>query len=153
MWALEARQRIHLEGATLAHEGMDQFSLNHDPAQDSYHISGYARSSSGRQYGLCLLIPIGFPYARPPLYLTDPYPLYAADGSKIASLGLSHAMHTLEPHANGMVQICHWRDSRWHSGIRLSKVMVKGLLWIEAYEQHLATRQSIAEFVRTMSET
>lgn len=152
MWSSEARQRIHLEGLLLSYEGMDQFSLSHDHVQDSYHISGYARSSSGNRYGLCLLIPNGFPNARPPLYLTDPHPLYAADGTRIASLGLSHSMHTLTPHTNGMIQICHWRDNRWHSGIRLSKVLLKGMVWIEAYEQHLATRQSIADFVRTMSE-
>jgi hypothetical protein len=152
MWSLEARQRINLEGVLLSNEGMGQFVLSYDRAQESYHISGYAQSSSGKNYGLCLLIPDGFPYSRPPLYLTDPHPLYAADGTRIASLGISHSMHTLAPHANGMIQICHWRDSRWHSGIRLSKVFLKGLLWIEAYEQHLATRNSIADFVRSMSE-
>jgi len=50
-------------------------------------------------------------------------------------------------------QICHWRDARWHSGIVLQKVFLKGLLWIEAYEQHLATGLSLADFVRTMAET
>jgi hypothetical protein len=52
-----------------------------------------------------------------------------------------------------MVQICHWRDARWHSGILLYKVFLKGLLWIEAYEQHLATGRNLSEFVGTMTET
>jgi hypothetical protein len=71
----------------------------------------------------------------------------------ISSLGVSHAMHTLEPSASGWVQVCHWRDARWHSGIVLQKVFLKGLLWIEAYEQHLATGLPLADFVRTMAET
>jgi hypothetical protein len=51
-----------------------------------------------------------------------------------------------------LVQICHWRDGRWHSGILLLKVFLKGLLWIEAYEQHLATGRNLSEFVGTMAE-
>ena len=62
-------------------------------------------------------------------------------------------MHTLTPSTNGMVQICHWRDNRWHSGIVLQKVFLKGLIWIEAYEQHIATGRDLADFVRTMAET
>jgi hypothetical protein len=60
-------------------------------------------------------------------------------------------MHTLAPDTNGYVQICHWRDDRWHSGIMLQKVFLKALIWIEAYEQHLATGHPIAEFVLTMA--
>jgi hypothetical protein len=74
------------------------------------------------------------------------------DGSSVSSLGVSHQMHTLTPHSNGWVQICHWRDARWHSRILLQKVFLKGLIWIEAYEQHLATARPLAEFVQTMGE-
>jgi hypothetical protein len=61
-------------------------------------------------------------------------------------------MHTLGPGPSGEVQICHWRDNRWHAGITLDKVLLKGLLWLEAYEQHLTTGQPIDGFVRTMRE-
>jgi len=86
------------------------------------------------------------------MYVTDPYPLRMFDGSFVTGQGVSHQMHTLTPHPNGWPQICHWRDARWHSGILLQKVFLKGLLWIEAYEQHLATGRPIAEFVLTMAE-
>src|SRR5438128_1122910 len=105
MWTLEQRKRINLEGAIIQSEGLTQFSLSHDPARDSYHVSGYASSSSGRRYGLCVLIPDGYPYRRPPMYLTDPNPLYAADGTRISARGICHDMHTLEPLSNGMIQL------------------------------------------------
>jgi hypothetical protein len=85
------------------------------------------------------------------MYLTEPFPLLMADGRMVSSLGVSHSMHTLTPSPNGFVQICHWRDERWHSGILLQKVFLKGLLWIEAYEQHLATGRPLADFVLTMT--
>lgn len=87
------------------------------------------------------------------MYITDPLPLLMHDGTPVSNLGAVHKMHTMAPSTNGMVQICHWRDNRWHSGIVLQKVFLKGLLWIEAYEQHIATGRDLADFVPTMAET
>ena len=152
MWTTEQRQRLYIEHETLQREGFTQFTVYHDKVNDTYYASGYATSNAGYRYGLYLTIPSGFPYKRPFMYVTDPLPLLMRDGSKLASLGVSHYMHTLTPSSNGMVQICHWRDERWHSGILLFKVFLKGLLWIEAYEQHLATGRNLSEFVGTMAE-
>ena len=153
MWTTEQRQRLYIEHETLQREGFTQFSVYYTQGTDTYYASGYATSSSGRRYGLYITIPSGYPHQRPLMYITDPVPLLMRDGTRITSLGVSHFMHTLEPSTNGMVQICHWRDTRWHSGILLHKVFLKGLLWIEAYEQHLATGRNLSEFVGTMPET
>jgi len=153
MWTTEQRQRLYVEHETLQREGFTQFSVYQNKDTDRYYASGYATSNSGRRYGLYIAIPNGYPHARPMMYVTDPLPLLMSDGRKLASLGLSHYMHTLEPSSNGMVQICHWRESRWHSGIMLLKVFLKGHLWLEAYEQHLATGRNLSEFVGTMAET
>lgn len=152
MWTADQRNRLAIEHQILQREGFSQFSVYHDNAYDSYNASGVATSSSGRRYNLYSPIPSGFPTQRPPLYLTDPNPLLKADGTAICRLGVSHAMHTLTPHDKGWVQICHWRDARWHSNIVLQKVFLKALLWIEAYEQHLATGRDLADFVGTMAE-
>ena len=153
MWTYEQRQRLILESQILIREGFDQFQVFRDPTHDSYSASGYATTSSGHRYYLYIPIPSGYPYQRPPLYVTEPNPLLMYDRRPVSSLGVSHYMHTLTPHAAGWPQICHWRDARWHSQIVLQKVFLKGLLWVEAYEQHLATGQHIADFVRTMAET
>ena len=153
MWTNDQRQRLWLEHALLQQEGFTQFSVYLYRATDTYEASGLTLSSSGCRYGLSIPIPCGFPQQRPPMYITEPFPLWMADGSLISALGVSHRMHTLAPSSNGMVQICHWRDTHWHAGIHLHKVFLKGLVWIEAYEQHLATGQPLAEFVPTMGET
>jgi ubiquitin-protein ligase len=152
MWTAEQRQRLVLEHALLQSEGLTQFSVYWDRAADTYEASGPTSSSSGHWYHLRIPIPSSFPYQRPAMYLTDPFPLFMADGHTVSSLGVSHHMHTLAPSSSGWVQICHWRDARWHSGIFLQKVLLKGLIWIEAYEQHLATGRSVADFVATMAE-
>lgn len=87
------------------------------------------------------------------MYVTEPHPLLMRDGTPMSKLGAAHKIHTMTPSTNGMVQICHWRDNRWHSRIVLQKVFLKGLIWIEAYEQYIATGRDLADFVRTMAET
>jgi hypothetical protein len=140
------------EHMALQKEEMSQFSVYHDKTRDDYYGAGWATSSSGKRYDLFLSIPTNFPDGRPELYITDPLPLRAADGSLVSALGVSHAMHTLTPSASGWVQVCHWRADRWHPGILLYRVFLKGLLWVEAYEQHLATGRPLSEFVATMAE-
>ncbi|TFV48276.1 hypothetical protein [Bradyrhizobium niftali] len=152
MWTQGQRDRLAVEHQILQNEGFTQFSVYRNPSDDTYYASGYATSNAGRNYFLYMPIPSGFPAQRPPLYITDPIPLLTYNGTPISSLGVSHAMHTLTPHAGGWVQVCHWRDARWHSGIVLQKVFLKALIWIEAYEQHLATGRDLADFVRSMAE-
>ncbi|MBZ5538108.1 MAG: hypothetical protein LAO31_19320 [Acidobacteriia bacterium] len=153
MWTAEQRQRLLLEHEILQREGFTQFSVYQDRAADTYFASGVTLSNAGYRYRLHIPIPSGFPYQRPPMYITEPLPLLMADGTPLSRLGVSHQMHTLAPSSNGMVQVCHWRDARWHSSILLQKVFLKGLIWIEAYEQHIDTGRPLAEFVRTMGET
>ncbi|MBL8542535.1 MAG: hypothetical protein JNJ63_01885 [Hyphomonadaceae bacterium] len=149
---MDQRTRLALEHQILQREGFSQFGVYHQPGGDTYCAHGVATSSSGKRYTLFSPIPAGFPSQRPPLYITEPHPLLMADGARVSSLGVSHNMHTLTPHDAGWVQICHWRDARWHAGIVLQKVFLKGHLWIEAYEQHLATGKPLADFVRSMAE-
>ena len=153
MWTTDQLQRLYLEHHALIREGLDQFGVYHDKPSDVCWAAGYATSNAGFRYRLYIPIPSGYPYQRPSMYITDPQPLLMRDGSRVSSLGVSHSMHTLTPHEHGWPQLCHWRDARWHSGIMLHKVFLKGLLWIEAYEQHIATGQPLADFVRTMAET
>jgi hypothetical protein len=153
MWTIEQRTRLALEHQLLQTQGLAQFSVYHHTSSDSYSASGTAMSNSGRGYYLHIPIPGGFPTQRPAMYLTDPCPLPMANGAALHTLGVSHSMHVLSPFSNGWVQICHWRDNRWHPGIHLYKVLLKGLIWIEAYEQHLLTGRPLADFVATMAET
>ena len=144
-------ERLTYENQVLQHDGMPQFRIYKDQAS-GYYLSGDHRTSANHLYTLWSPIPSGFPNSRPHLYILTPNPLLGFGGTKtINSYGLSHRMHTLSSGSNGEVQICHWRDERWHSGITFNKVMIKAMLWLEAYEQHLWTGRDINEFVRTMS--
>lgn len=152
MWTMAQRERLVLEHHVLHNNGLTQFSVYHDRATDRYDVLGTSYSNAGNPYDLWIPVPRGYPDARPPLYIIRPNPLPMASGGMIHALGVSHAMHTLTPGPRNEVQICHWRDNRWHAGITLARVLLKGLIWLEAYEQHLATGDPISRFVTTMKE-
>lgn len=126
MWSPEQRQRMYLEHQVLQNEGFDQFSVCYDRGTDTYWGAGMATTNSGRQYRLYVSLPPGYPLERPSMYVREPSPLLMHDGTALTSIGVTHHMHTLAPHAHGWPQICHWRESRWHSGIMLHKVFLKG---------------------------
>ena len=145
-------QRLTYENQVLERDGMSQFRIYR--AQDNdYYLSGDHRTNSRNMYTLWCPIPYGFPHSRPPLYVHSPNPLFAwGRANTINGFGTSHRMHTLSNGPNGEVQICHWRDDRWHSGITFNRVLMKAMLWLEAYEQHLSTGYDIDAFVSTMNQ-
>jgi len=150
MWTRAQLERLALERAVLQGAGLTQFDLYYDRTRDIYDVYGTAHTNVGHVFDLWIPIPKGFPETRPPLYVAKPNLLRDAFGGTINSRGVSHDMHTLGVGPGGVVQICHWRDARWHAAITLDKVLLKGLVWLEAYEQHLTTGKPISHFVRTM---
>jgi len=145
------QERLSLENQILQHDGLSQFQVYQSNDGYSFFLWGTYRTNSANSYEIWSPIPSGYPSSRPPVYVRKPNPLwgYSYDMS-INAYGVSHNMHTLSNGPNGEVQICHWRDERWHSGITLNKVMIKVVLWLEAYEQHLSSGDPITNFVRTM---
>ena len=146
-------ERLGLENQVLLRDGLSQFQIHRSQSGESFFLWGNHKTSAGNSYSIYGPLPGRYPDSRPPIYLYEPNPLYGYGYSRtINSYGLSHYMHTLSNGPSGMVQICHWREDRWHSGITLNKVVIKVLLWLEAYEQHLSTGQTISEFVSTMQQ-
>lgn len=142
-------ERLNFENQILEAEGMSQFRVY--AGTGTYYLWGEHRTNAGYSYHLWSPLPSDFPTGRPPVYVHSPNPLWGFGSARtINSYGISHAMHTLENGPNQEVQICHWRSDRWHSGLTLNRVMLKTMLWLEAYEQHVATGANIESFVRTM---
>ena len=145
-------ERLNLENQILEQNGMSQYLIRYSTQGAFYYIYGDYISSSRRNYTIWCRLPENYPDKCPSVYVHKPNPLIGYGGIQVNSYGMSHDMHTLEPNSSGEVQICHWRQSRWHSGITLNKVMLKVMLWFEAFEQHLSTGRTINEFVATMRE-
>lgn len=146
-------ERLILENQILNRDSFSQFQVYTGQSPGSYYLWGDHRTNSANSYKIWSPIPGQYPYSKPPVYVHQPNPLWGFGYLKtINSYDVSHRMHTLSNGPNGEVQICHWSSDRWHSGITLNRVMLKVVLWLEAYEQHLATGKDICDFVRTMTQ-
>ena len=145
------QERLVLENQVLQRDGFSQFQVYLSGSATDYDLWGTHRTNSGAPYRIWSPIPPRYPYERPPVYVYEPNPLPAYGyGQNVNGCGVSHSMHTLSNGPNNEIQICHWRDDRWHSALTLNKVMLKVVLWLEAYEQHLSSGSPIDDFVRTM---
>ena len=101
-------------------------------------IEGEVRTNSTKRYVLRVELPSDFPNSTPKMYVVRPRPLLGHRGFDIADIGANPSMHTLDPKA-GAVRICHFHPDHWGPEQTLYKVVLKGRIWLEAFEGHVAT--------------
>jgi hypothetical protein len=150
------KTRLHSEEAIMVKE-MPQFRLyqmNHERYFEGYHTT----STNSKCYKLKLAIPDYYPDEMPKLYIVSPSLLFCrfrdvqtiiALGMSyglqtINSMGITHAFHTLENGPGGCVQICHFKSALWDASKTCIAVLMKGILWLEAYEVYLNTGMDIS---------
>ena len=96
-------------------------------------------SQSGKRYTIHIRLD-GFPEVLPKVYIKSPRPLRDCRGN---ALGCSGAMHVLPPDSDGSTQVCHYGATQWSANTGLVKVVLRVLLWLNAYEMHLQTGRNI----------
>lgn len=141
---MEQCQRLAVEQKLLA-KYMPDFRF-YDPRGDTY-VEGWAQTRGGKSFKLKVMLPPEYPYAKPSLYVMSPVtlPRHGGQGT-VNDVGCTHSFHTLENGPDGCVQICHTRG--WDASITLVKVLLKGIVWMEAYSAHLRTGCEIADYLR-----
>ena len=110
--------------------------------------------SNEKKCTLRVYIPSNFPNDCPKMVAIPPqrtwfsYYLRKKDGSKMN--GKSAEFHTLSG-IDGYIHICHFKASLWTDNNTLYQVVMKGLIWLEAYEAHLRTGKSMDVFLAEMA--
>ena len=150
MWSPAQQKRLAVEEQILANE-LPQFRL-HNRHEDTF-ISGYqGANGSSRRYELKLTLTRHYPFEMPSLYVVSPFTLWKRClCCTINAEGTSHAFHTRPNGLGGCVQICHFID--WVSTNTCLAVLQKGILWIQAYENHRSTGEDIADFLGNNAKT
>lgn len=149
--AMNARKRARLakeQELLTQHFPGANIQFPEDPARAGV----VAPLSTNRKRRYVLWIPLGgFPNERPDMYIVEPSPLRDRRGKKLKKIGVSFSMHLLSPDAHGYPQICHHSDAAWTPNLTLYKVVMKGRIWLEAYEQHLAKGEDIDRYLPHMA--
>ena len=145
MWSRAQQHRLALERQILAQE-LPQFYF-YNMTGDTY-IEGWQNTASGgKNYQLKLVLGCHYPDEMPKLYVTYPHTLITNEiWVTLNEKGTSHFFHTLSNGPSGCVQICHTKTELWNSTMTCVAVLMKGIIWLEAYEAHLRTGRDLCEF-------
>jgi len=104
------------------------------------------KTQSGKVYRLNIRLKPDYPNSLPEMFVVYPLPLRQFDGSVLN--GVSHIMHTLS-NDNDKIQICHFKRENWNPNQSLYKIILKGKIWLEAYEGHLRTQNTIDYYLKS----
>lgn len=121
----------------------------HDKTGNTYVQGKVTPNGTWNRYRLRLDIPPDYPHSKPSLYVTSPV-ILRKHGSRdeLNDEGISHRFHTLGTGHGGCVEICTVGD--WDASITCVKLLIMGVMWLEAYTQHLKTGESINERLKKM---
>ena len=138
-WSEAQRNRLAAEKAVL-----DQYlpgSVKWIDPTGKTKVEVTLKTNNDNQYTLRIYIG-NFPNSVPDMVVvSSPKPMPDWEESSIT--------HTLSKH-DGFLRICHYHDSQWTPRSSLIEVIMKGRVWLEAYEGHLRTEKPMDYFLREM---
>ena len=139
-WSEAQRNRLAAEKSVLDHyfSGCVKWI---DPAGDT-KVEVNLKTNNDNRYTVRIYIG-NFPNSVPDMVVVNsPKPM--------PDWGCSDSAHTLGKR-DGYLQICHYHDSQWTDRSSLYEVVMKGRVWLEAYEGHLRTGKPMNYFLREMT--
>lgn len=102
--------------------------------------------TNNKEYTLRIYVPSDFPNSCPEMVVSSPSRcLSKRDGAEMC-FG-SDDDHTWGS-KDGCTKICHYKPAAWTDDNTLYQVTMKGLIWLEAYEAHLRTGNSLSDYLQ-----
>lgn len=102
--------------------------------------------TNNREYTLRIYIPGDYPSSCPQMVVSNP-PYCLRKGYGIVMDLPNDDDHTWRS-KDGCTQICHYKPVEWTDDNTLYQVTMKGLIWLEAYEAHLRTGNSLSNYLQ-----
>jgi len=118
----------------------------YDKTGDTYVEGWVTPNGTSKRYRLRLDIPHDYPDEQPEIYVTSPVILWKHGGhEKLNDEGVSGCFHMLGTGHGECVRICTLCD--WEESLTCLKLLIMGVMWLEAYEAHLDSGDDIADFL------
>ena len=144
-WSLGQRKRLALENTILEsyfHRDKVKWINPTDEAQVEVKVT----CSNDKKYILRVYLPPDFPNSCPSMVIISPCGLLKKRNGSLLNC-MSGGDHTLSS-KDGYTQICHFRPNLWRDENTIFQVIMKGLVWLEAYEVHLKTGETLDTFLQ-----
>ena len=146
-WSSQQQARLGLEKDILDTKLKNVNWINPRSAGNT-RVEWRVNTNDGNPYTLRVYLANDFPSGCPILVVSSPSsPLRKKDGSLLNSM--SGSDHVLSAH-DGLTQICHFNSSKWTSENTIYQVLMKGRIWLEAYEIHLRTGEHLEKYLAHM---
>jgi len=146
-WDTQQQRRLGMEKGILQ-DKLRNASWFNPTSKGNTRVEWRVNTNNGNSYTLCVYIPSNFPNECPILVVSSPSsPLRKKDGSLLNST--SGADHTWGAH-DGLTQICHFDKGKWTSENTIYQVLMKGRIWLEAYEIHRRTGENLKKYLAHM---
>ena len=144
-WSASQRQRLGFEKDLLEKYFGNRVTWI-DPTGDT-KIEVRVTCSNDRQYTLRVYLPSDFPNSVPDMIVKTPSMcrLKRRNGSELVG-----SPDHVYGERDGCTKICHFRPNLWRSNNTLYQVVMKGLIWLEAYEAHLRTGSNLSAYLCEM---
>ena len=145
-WSPTQRQRLGFEKDLLEKYFRNRVSWM-NPTSDT-RVEVRVTCTNDKQYTLRVYLPSDYPNSCPQMVVSSPSScLRRQNGSLLnESSGADHTYGTRD----GLTVICHFQPSLWRDDNTLYQVIMKGLIWLEAYEAHLRTGSPLSRYLQEM---
>lgn len=148
-WSESQRCRLALERTILEKYFKDDVKWLEPTGETTVELT--LRSNSDTDYKLRVYLPNDFPNSCPHMAVVFPVQLMMKNGRSLPLL--DDRFHTLGLTVDGFTKLCHHSPELWTADNTLFQVFMKGRLWIEAYEGHLETGDTMEVYLRHQSQT
>ena len=146
-WSSQQRARLGLEKDVLDTKLKNVQWINPTSAGNT-RVEWRVNTNNGKSYMLRVYLASDFPNSCPILVVSSPsFPLRKKGGSLL--INASGKDHVLSAH-DGLTQICHFTTDKWTSENTIYQVLMKGRIWLEAYEIHLRTGEFLEKYLEHM---
>ena len=144
-WSEAQQKRLSIEKSLLDKKFHCNVTWINPTSAGNTRVEWKVNTNNGKAYTLRVYIPKGYPNDCPILVVSSPsHVLKRKDGTCLDSL--SGSDHIYSAH-DGFTEICHHDKSRWTGINTLDQVLMKGRLWLEAYEIHLRTGEGLDTYL------
>lgn len=147
-WSTEQRTRLGFEKDIIDSKLNNVTWINPTSAGNT-RVEWRVNTNNGNNYTLRVYVPEEFPNECPVLVVSSPSSvLRKKDGSLLQ-------FSSSEDHVYGihddLTEICHFNKGIWSSENTIYQVLMKGRIWLEAYEIHRQTGENLEKYLAHMN--
>lgn len=146
-WSAQQRTRLGFEKDIIDGKLNNVTWINPTSAGNT-RVEWRVNTNNGNNYTLRVYVPEGFPNECPTLVVSSPSSvLRKFDMSLLNSASTQDHVYGVH---DGLTEICHFDKSRWSSENTIYQVLMKGRIWLEAYEIHRRTGEHLEKYLAHM---